>query len=63
MFRYGADLASLFAQSACSALLGIDNGVVIRLGDGILDAPVGDSTKYSAAAAAAIADIADITHK
>jgi hypothetical protein len=63
LLRDSADLASLLAQSARGAPLGINGGVIVRLSDRVLDAPVGDSAKYAATAAAAIADIADIAEE
>lgn len=56
----GADLASLLTQSTCIAPLGVDGGVIVRLSDGVLNTPIGDSAKYAAATTAAVADITDI---
>jgi hypothetical protein len=52
-------LASIYARSTSQAFVRINDCKVVGLGDGVLNAEVIDSTKYAAAATAAIADIAN----
>jgi len=62
LFGYCVYLASGSAGSAVEALSCVDCGCVVGVGYAVFYAPVVDASEYAAAAAAAVADVADSLH-
>ena len=62
LFGYCVYLASGSAGSAVEALGWVDCGRVVGVGYTVFYAPVVDASEHAAAAAAAVADVADTLH-
>ena len=62
LFGYCVYLASGSAGSAVEALGWVDCGRVVGVGYAVFYAPFVDASEYAAAAAAAVADVADAFH-
>lgn len=62
LLGYCVYLASGCAGSAVEALGWVDCGGVVGVGYAVFYAPVVDASEYAAAAAAAVADVADTLH-
>jgi hypothetical protein len=62
LFGDGVHLAPFSACSAAYAFIWVNDGIVVGVGHGVLDAPFVDPSEYAAAAAATVAYVADSFH-